>query len=384
MGGCASKQTDDQEAPEYMGKASEETGPFSTLFELHKGICTVSCEQDSGLGFLCRFPLESDPQQYVHGLVTTNYTLGVAGLKSGELALSFDSNAGGQKRSYSLNVNPQQRFRFTCPILDATFLCLTNEEVLNLRSRKRLFLELSTDWEGIRKQEVMLIQQQVGFKTRFANGVFLRYHGINILHTSSGDVGSWGSPLALKDGKIIGLHKRKRSGGQFDVALSTKVLVGVLQKLCRSTEPPAKLVSNPIRFNPDSELRVVEHGLAKCDVLDNKILIFQSPSGQPEDNGDEIEVDEEGFARDKPPPSQEDEVEKIDTTTYVSPIWFAPTSHGWFWTPTDPYDRSQETNWMPITTRYVTGSIHQHGKKMLNKDVVIARWLKSTGGIQRN
>ena len=383
MGGCASKQTNEE--PAYMGKPIGDTSPFSTLFELDKAICTVTNGQDSGVGFLCRFPLKEDPRQYVHGVLTNNYTLGITGLQSNEISLTFEFYIGREKKTISITVNPQQRFRFSCPILDATFLHLTNEEVLHLRSQKRLFLELSTDWEGSRKEEVMLVQQQKGMKTRFANGAFHRYHGFNFLHTSSGDVGSWGSPLALKDGKVVGLHKRKalHNTSQYDVALSTKVLVEAIQLHCKSTEPPAKLVSNPIRFNPDSELRIVEHGLAKCDLLDMKSLVFVSPSGQEEENEDEIELDEEGFARDRPPPSQE-QSEKIDTTTYVSPLWYTPTSHGWYWTPTDPFDRSQETNWMPITTRFVTGGANQHRKKMLKKDVLIARWLLGTGGIQKN
>ncbi len=397
MGGCASKQTDDER---YMGTATSDTSPFSSLFDLHKAVCKVGVEQSWGFGFLCKFPLENDPENFVYGLLTNNYTLGSNELQSGQVTLSFVTNVAGEKRSFETRMDPQTRFRFTCPVFDATFIHITEAEVDQLKKHKRLFLTLSTDWEGARGEEVLVIQQQSGNKTRFANGTFLRYNGFDILHTSSSDVGSWGSPLALRDGKVIGLHKRKapQNTSQYDVALSSKVLVEALRMHCYSARPEVKLVSNPVRFNPDSELRIVEHGLAKCASIDKKSLIFVSPMEEDDKDEEEIEADDKGFARPKPPKLDassraytitgglEEETQKVsvDTSIYVSPLWYTPTSHGWYWTPTDPFDRSKETNWMSTTTRYVVGGAQQHGKKMLKKDVEVGRWLRSTGGIQKN
>ncbi len=397
MGGCASQQTDDER---YMGTATRDTSPFSTLFDLHKAVCKVGVEQAWGFGFLCKFPLENDTEKFVYGLLTNNYTLSSNELKSGQVTLSFVTNVAGEKRSFETRMDPQKRFCFTCPIFDATFIHITETEVDQLKKHKRLFLTLSTDWEGARGEEVLIIQQQTGNKTRFANGTFLRYNGFDILHTSSSDVGSWGSPLALRDGKVIGLHKRKapQNTSQYDVALSSMVLVEALRMHCDSIEPGVKLVSNPIRFNPDSELRIVEHGLAKCAVLNKKSLIFVSPTDGDDKDDEEIEVDDEGFGRPTPPKLDTSsraytvtaglggEVQKVsvDASIYVSPLWYTPTSHGWYWTPTDPFDRSKETNWMITTTRYAVGGAQQHGKKMLKKDVEVARWLRSTGGIQKN
>lgn len=394
-----SKQADEER---YMGTTTRDTSPFSTLFELHKGVCKVGVDQGWGFGFLCKFPLQNDTENFVYGLVTNNYTLSTNELQSNQVTLTFSISSAGEKRVFEIQIDPTKRFRFTCPIFDATFLHLSQDEVAQLKKHRRLFLTLSTDWEGARGEEVMVVQQQIGNKTRFAKGTFLRPHGFNILHTSSSDVGSWGSPLALQDGKVIGLHKRKatQNTSQYDVALSSKTLVDVLRIHCESTEPAAKLISNPIRFNPDSELRVVEHGLAKCASLENKSLIFVSPTDEDNKDEEEIEVDKEGFAaRPKPPKldasyradtvtsgldGEEPQRVTVDASVYVTPLWFVPTSHGWYWTPTDPFDRSKETNWMPVSTRYVVGGAQQHGKKMLKKDVETSRWLRSTGGIQKN
>ncbi len=396
MGGCVSKQADEER---YMGTTTRDTSPFSTLFELHKGICKVGVDQGWGFGFLCKFPLQNDSENFVYGVVTNNYTLSTNELQANQVTLSFTISSAGEKRDFEMQIDPTKRFRFTCPIFDATFLHLSRDEVAQVKKQKRLFLTLSSDWEGTRGEEMMVVQQQIGIKTRFSKGTFLRYHGFDILHTSSADVGSWGSPLALQDGKVIGLHKRKagQNTSQYDVALSSKALVNVLQMHCESAEPATKLISNPIRFNPDSELRIVEHGLAKCASLENKSLIFVSPTD--EDNEDEEEVDKEGFARPKPPKldassraytvtsgleGEEPQKVTVEASVYVTPLWFVPTSHGWYWTPTDPFDRSKETNWMSVSTRYVVGGAQQHGKKMLKKDVETSRWLRSTGGIQKN
>lgn len=379
MGGCASKQTDADKEPEhYMTSTTHDESPFSALFELHKAICKVGEGAGSGLGFLCKFPLKKEPRKFVHGVLTTNYTLSVNNLRANQVTLTFVTNVGGQKRSFQTNIDPLQRFCFTCPILDATFIHITGPEVAQLTSHKRLFLELSTDWEGTRNEEVLVVKQQVGNKSRFANGKFMRYHGINFLHTSSTEVGSWGSPIALRDGKVVGLHKRKapQNTGSFEVALSTKTLVEALWPHCETVNLAASLVTNPIRFNSESESRIVENGLTKCAALDNKSLIFVSPT---DDDQDDMELDDEGYLRQK---TKTDEEKAADEKRYISPIWFVPTSHGWYWTPTDPFDRSMETNWMSISERYVRGGPH-HKKKMLEKDIDTTLWLQSTGGIQK-
>ena len=355
MGCCVSKNNGD----DYLETITDPFA-FDSLFGLDKAMCKIGIDQNTGAGFFCHFTPDNSSIN-VFGILTNNYVLDVPDL-SREFTITFETFKGGKKLSPVLTIDPKHRFRFCCPVMGATFVVLTDDETKEIETYGRKFLKLYTDWEVKKGDEVLMVQQQAGLKTRFANGTFLRLHGMNILHTSSADIGSWGSPLALKDGRVIGLHKRKSAQNtkQYDVALSTKTLINALSIHIVGAKPPSKLISNPIRFDSTSENRILEHGLCKCAARDNRMLIFVSPEG---DN----EV--EGATR-----SVEDNI--------VSPVWFVPTSHGWYWTPTDPFDRTSEPNWMSADTRYVIGGGRQHMRKMTSKDWAIVRWIKSTGNVK--
>lgn len=348
-----------------MGTDVGSRDPFGTLFDLHKGVCKVGTDSGSGTGFLCKFSIEGRPEK-VYGLITNSYTLDVRDLAN-PFTMTFDIYRGGEKTVYEKKINPRDHFRFSCAVLDATFVNFHEDEVRSLKIDRRLFLELDTTWEGTRGEEVLIVQEQIGMKARFTNGGFIRNHGVYILHTSKAEIGSWGSPLALKNGRVVGLHKRRaaKKTELIDVAVSSRAIVKALAIHCKAPSLPRMLISNPIRFDEASESRLMEHDLARCADKDNRLLIFVTP---------DREVDKEKHSTD----GMEENVETIT----VNPVWFVPTNHGWYWTPTDPFDRTQETNWMNIDTRLVVGGKDQHKKRMCKEDWEIARWLKRTGNIQ--
>lgn len=346
-----------------MGADMHGNNPFGTLFDLHKGVCTVGTDSGSGTSFLCKFSVEGRRDK-VYGLLTNSYTLDVR-----DLANPFTMHFGGKKTTFEKKITPRDHFRFSCAVFDATFVNFYDEEVRSLKADGRLFLELDTSWEGKRGEEVLIVQEQLGMKARFTSGGFIRNHGVYILHTSKAEIGSWGSPLALKDGRVIGLHKRRaaQKTETIDVAVSSKAIVNALSIHCKDPTLPRKLISNPIRFDERSESRILEHDLARCADKDNRLLIFVTP---------DRDVDREKHSIDGA-------VEDEDTTT-VNPVWFVPTNHGWYWTPTDPFDRTQETNWMSINTRLVVGGKDQNRKRMCKEDWQIAGWLSRTGNIQNS
>ena len=365
MGCCTSKQRTQEP---YMGTNMEDN-PFSTLFDLQKGVCIVGTDSGSGTGFLCKFSIQGRRDK-VYGLITNSYTLDVRDLAN-PFTMHFDIFRGGKKTAFEKKINPKDRFRFSCAVLDATFVHFHDEEVRSMKEDGRLFLQLDTSWEGKRGEEVLIVQEQTGMKARFTSGGFIRSHGVYILHTSKAEIGSWGSPLALKDGTVIGMHKRRaaKKTEQIDVAVSSKAIVNALSIHCKDAALPRKLISNPIRFDEKSESRILEHDLARCADRDNRLLIFVTPDRNVEKEKHSID----GAA---------DEYELQQETITVNPVWFVPTNHGWYWTPTDPFDRTQETNWMSIKTRLVVGGRDQNRKRMSKEDWTIAGWLASTGNIQ--
>lgn len=362
MGCCHSQPAQEP----YMGTDVGNKDPFGTLFELHKGVCKVGTDAGSGTGFLCKIVIPGRRDK-LYGVITNSYTLDVRDLAN-PFTMTFDIFTGGKKTIFEKKINPRDRFRFSCAVLDTTFVHLLDDEVRNLKSNGRLFLELDTKWEGKRGEEVLIVQQQSGMKTRFTSGAFIRDHGLYILHTSKAEIGSWGSPLALKDGRVIGLHKRRaaKKTEEVDVAVSSKAIVNALATHCSTDTLPVKLLSNPIRFNETSESRILEHDLARCADRDNRLLIFVTPDRN-------VMKEKESL----------DGIEDTPTVALqVNPVWFVPTNHGWYWTPTDPFDRTQETNWMSIDTRLVVGGKDQHKKRMCREDWETARWLKRTGNIK--
>lgn len=356
-----------------MGTDVGSRDPFGTLFELHKGVCTVGTESGSGTGFLCKFCIEGRHDK-VYGLITNSYTLDVRDLAN-PFTMHFDIFRGGKKTAFDKQINPGDRFRFSCAVLDTTFVNFSDEEVRSLKRDGRFFLELDTAWEGKRGEEVLIVQEQTGMKARFTSGGFIRNHGLYMLHTSKAEIGAWGSPLALKDGRVVGMHKRRatKKTEQIDVAVSSKAIVNALSIHCKNDTLPKKLISNPIRFDGKSESRILEHDLARCADKDNRLLIFVTPDCDVEKEKHSIDGSVDGTVEDDKPQQE---------TVTVNPVWFVPTNHGWYWTPTDPFDRTHETNWMSIDTRLVVGGKDQHKKRMSKDDWIIAGWLKSTGNIQ--
>lgn len=349
-----------------MGTDVGNKDPFGTLFDLHQGVCRVGTGSGSGIGFLCKITIEGR-QEKLYGLITNSYTLDVRDLAN-PFTMAFDIYRRGEKSVYEKKINPRDHFRFSCAVLDTTFVNFDDDEVRNLKSSGRIFLALDSKWEGKRGEEVLIVQQQIGMKTRFTSGNFIRNHGLYILHTTKAEIGSWGSPLALKDGRVIGMHKRRaaKKTEEIDVAVSSKAIVNALSIHCSMQTLPKKLYSNPIRFNEDSKSRIMEHELARCADKDNRLLIF-------------VTLDR-GLLKEKE--SIDEVIDERETEAIeVNPIWFVPTNHGWYWTPTDPFDRTRETNWMSAETRLVVGGRGQHKKRMCKEDWVIARWLLSTGNI---
>ena len=356
MGCCGSKG---EREPAYMGTDVGNNDPFGTLFDLHKGVCKVGTDSGSGTGFLCKFFVQGRRDR-VHGIITNSYTLDVRDLAN-PFVMTFDIIKGGKKTPYEKTINPKDHFRFSCAVLDVTFVHFHEDEVSDLKSKGRIFLELDATWEGKRGEEVLIVQEQVGMKTRFTSGGFIRDHGLYLLHTSKAKIGSWGSPLALKDGRVVGMHKRRAAlkTEPIDVAVSAKAIIGALSVHCKDASLSTKLISNPIKFDRSSESRILEHDLSRCADKDNRLLIFVTPH---RNEGKQMH----------------------DTTTaaVVNPVWFVPTNHGWYWTPTDPFDRTQETNWMSVDTRVVVGGKDQNKRRMCNEDWKTAGWLKRTGNIQ--
>ena len=125
----------------YMGTDVGNNDPFGMLFDLHKGVCKVGTDSGSGTGFLCKFSVQGRRDR-VHGIITNSYTLDVRDLAN-PFVMTFDIIKGGKKTPYEKTINPKDHFRFSCAVLEVTFVHFREDEVSDLKSKGRIFLELA-------------------------------------------------------------------------------------------------------------------------------------------------------------------------------------------------------------------------------------------------
>lgn len=325
--------------------------PFQVLLDVSRAVCKVTIENGSGTGFLAKFATTTG--SLVHGLFTNNHVLSEGRLADGQaFRVTFGAIPAGttsKLTSVARTIMTKGAFRFTCPILDATFIKFSEEDIEVLTSSGCCFLQVASDWKGEKDAPVFVFQHPGGSDIHFAQGKCLAFNGFDIFHSVSTDYGSSGSPIAISDGTIVGLHKARSvsSSQNYNIAVTMKAIIKALLPHFVGMTSPYHLVCNPIALDQAYSEKLLQIGLERCfiDCSSNYCgLMYVSP------------------------PS------KFLGLEYVTPIWFVPTSHGWFWTPTDPSNQKKETNWMPVSQLQVIGGFW-HGLTPAEKNVTIIKWL---------
>lgn len=336
---------------------------FKTLMDGSKAVCKVvvhaayTTSTSTATAFLAKF--SSNKGDLVCGLFTNNHVLGNPELADNcVIDMVFDGiPVGDSRNSTSLckRLHTNGLFRFTCSVLDATFIRFDQATIAHFQECS--YLTIGHQNALIEKQPLIVFQHPKGMDVHFAQGSFIQYYGTDFFHSVSTDYGSSGSPIALCDGTVVGIHKaRPRTNANHNIAVTmTAVIQALLPFYDGSIAIPSHLVSNPIELDHRYSCKISAIGLDRCFVEHNtlcelKYLKYVSPASK-------------------------------FLVTYITPIWFAATSHGWYWTPTDPLHSTLETNWMPVSQLRVIGGFWD-GVKPADKNVVIIQWLLSNNIIR--
>jgi hypothetical protein len=245
-----------------------------------------------GTGFLGHITIKrGDNSCEYYGLFTNNHVLSFQDLvndaKPIEIELQFDNC--DPSLVYKLVIDDlKKRFRFTCVLLDVTFVQFTQNEIKKVQSSDNIkFLECNpppmTKEEFDGKPTAMVaghpyISDQpdgpkffaAGSKS-FAKGPLHKRIGFNILHHASTYYGSSGSPLLVfgdRDSQqkyvVIGIHKgyvsEAREHDPSNIATSMEAVVEAMKKLRISKTPTARLIGKASAVAYDI---LLEKGLKK-------------------------------------------------------------------------------------------------------------------------
>ena len=334
---CSNKQekTIQRENPEekVITQGGSDFIPVGVTKKVSMSVCRLEFEDsDDGhaTGFLGKFSCDN---KLVYGLFTNNHVIAEELLADCDkfVYLKFEF------REKRIKLHWKDTFRFTCPLLDVTFIHLEDMATKLKDEFKCEFLSCCLNWMGEEKEQLLVMQNpETSPDLQIASGMFYKMHGFDIFHKASTERGSSGSPLMMRDGTVIGIHKSRaaKDSDQYNVAVSTEA---VLAAIFNFKTLPRILISNPKSLDTDYEDQILQKSIKKETKSYKRGVLYSHDTHSSE----------------------------------IPPIWFVPTSHGWYWTPTNPLKREVDVNWMSVQVSKVIGD----NSKPADKNIKIINWL---------
>lgn len=326
----------------------EMTLPSSPLvsFEEMQRWAKASCKIISGpcswgSGFFVVFRIHEN--QDLCGVMTNNHVLDESRLKveqNVQLRLHNDETITVQLRGVGI--------RFTCPLLDITFIELKEADVLTMVHHGVKFLKVCSSHQCTRPgTEIAIMQYPKNHSPvlAYAQGNVYSLWGTCILHDVSTNKGSSGSGIvSMCSGEVVAIHCARRPDMKVNVGVRAPVAIQAIEKVINfniAHHKPAK----DLNHRELQELKML--GLHPTN---NKFL-FISPS-----------------------------------SLFVTPLWFYRTNHAWYWTPTRPdsYDEMESLrrcNWLEIgvgKSKSVIGG-YWHGETPAPRNIELIDKLAATG-----
>lgn len=293
-----------------------------------------------GSGFFVVFRIHEN--QVLYGVMTNNHVLDENRLtveQNVQLLLHNDQTITVQLRRAGI--------RFTCPLLDVTFIELKEVDVLTVDHHGVKFLNVSGSSQCTRPgTEIAIMQYPKNHSMlAFAQGTVYSLWGTCILHDVSTNYGSSGSGIvSMRSREVVAIHCARRPDMKVNVGVRASVAIQAIKKVINvdiAHHKPAKDLNH-------RELRELK--MLGLHPTENKFL-FVSPS-----------------------------------SFFVTPLWFYRTNHAWYWTPTRPdsYNEIEElrrSNWLEIgvdKSKIVIGG-YWDGETPAPRNIVLIDKLAATG-----
>lgn len=338
MGSSDSKVLEIQINTEKVIKGAPPFCPMSSILKSNNSTCKIICMDWTGTGFFVSLPIIKCGNRLC-GLVTNNHVLPQEQLLNGQnFQLIFDANQRHQTIHLSEN-----RFRFTCQLLDITFVEFSPEELPSEVS----FLSPS---ESITEKNTyaFITQHPLGGCCALAQGYVKKIWGFDLEHKISTEPGSSGSPLVDNDGNVIGIHKAGVISKNINKATDAFYLLFALRTLImeKSDTSIGQAISNARQLSSSEKNELKEMGLKET----SSPYVFISPAS---------------FG--------------------VTTLWFYRTNFGWFWTPEKPNSfrltHLQDCNWSLVHSDFEIKAIggFYDQEKPAKRNVQLIECLADTG-----
>ena len=307
--------------------------PREIILQLSKSFCGVVYDDDRMIrGVLISLTTNSTT---VYGFVSHCNELpsDITNVK-----LKFSDPDSNNQHTFPLDLNSV--LCFTCPITEVVFIHLDHQLVDQLKQHNRVFYDLNQQVQSASNEDTVYLFSlpEINHEIEYASGCFKEYYGQDLVYSINCPFVSPGLPVISSSGQLLGIHKNI----QIDtfIAISTTTVITTFRKLIDTLGTPATIISNPIDLTPYGS-HLHENGLEPLSISGNKYeqcMFYVSPA-----------------------------------SPYITPIWFAPTYLGWYWSPTDPNGETQ-SNWMSVSRLEVIGG-EWHGQIPAPRNVTIIRWL---------
>lgn len=321
---------------------------YEVLKYVSGAVCKITADHGKrGTAFLAKLSMADGGGS--GGVLTNNHVLSKKELADGKtFIIQFDAVLVSDSTNPSglsplvLTVSATGKFRFTCQVLDVTFVRLNDNDIQHLLSSGCQFLDVS-EREGASDEQIFVFQYPQGNQgLRLAYGFCLRYYGTDLFHSADTLRGSSGSPVALSSGEVIGIHRSAGLANNYNIAVAIKPVVKAINELKHS-------FCRKLFYNPALKQHYVDflcsRGLKPCNSHSKYGHLYFSPATY-----------------------------RLYIIPKKPPVWFVPTIHGWYWTLTDPSDKKKDTKWMPVSQLQVNGC-YLDGEFLSEDDVHIINWL---------
>ena len=208
-----------------IGSEFEEVDP--SFLKVSKSICKIKTNKQYGTGFFIKYLID---KIYNYFLISSAHILTKDMVKAKEKIIIYFDNEF-ENLDIELNENIRYIRNFKDDEIDASIVQI----IYNDNISDSYFLssegEYSDDKNKLINKQIYIPQYPLGKKLKYARGIINNIKNYELIHSTTTEPGSSGSPLFLKDSiKVIGIHKQSNKTRPENYADLISPIYNILQK----------------------------------------------------------------------------------------------------------------------------------------------------------